>query len=156
MKKSKNSKENLLNVMYIALLSVIIGLIGTVFIDSIYTMLNSTKPKADYIVEIRNNAHKEKQNKKYENIDIEIDNIKERTQEIDNYTKQYKERIDYNNEPISSEIKDYKHNIIKEEATQKQDAKDSVEKTIIDKIDKPKMAIIIDDIASKAQLDGQL
>lgn len=160
MKKSNNRKRIVLNIMSLALVSTITGLLGIIFIDSINTISSITKiptPKTDYILHIKEDKNNKEsiytnKNNRYANIDDEIDGIKERTKSINNYTKQYKERIDYNKDPISSEVKDYKHNIISEDVKQEIQINKDKQK-IINNTGKPKIAIIIDDVASKTQLD---
>lgn len=156
MKKSRNNKKIALKIMAITIISIIASLLSVVFLDSIHeisSINNLPKFKTDYIVNIKNKD--EKKDSKYINIDNEISDIKKRTNDINNYTKQYKERINYDKETISSEIKDYKNNIINEEVKQQEEIqiyKDN-KNNLINNTQKPKMVIIIDDVASKSQLD---
>lgn len=137
MKKSNKNKKISFKIMYITFISAIISLLSAVFIDSIYSLAslnNNANIRSDYIIDIPKN----KSNNKVEKI------------------KQYKERIDYDKETISSEIKDYKHSIITDKDTQNIESAEEINKQIninFNKTIKPKLAIIIDDIANEKQIN---
>ncbi|RAX55339.1 hypothetical protein CCY99_01180 [Helicobacter sp. 16-1353] len=122
----------------------ILSLILAIF--SILVDLGTTRdvptPKADNILHLSNNTNKIKE------IDREIEYLEEQNDKVSTYTKQYKKRVDYDKNPTSSEIQDYKDNIIEEVVTEK---KPKYNKILKDS--KPKIVIIIDDIANKKQLE---
>ncbi|WP_181881754.1 divergent polysaccharide deacetylase family protein [Helicobacter sp. MIT 14-3879] len=90
--------------------------------------------------------------------DKEIQSLEEANKNIDEYTKQYKRRIDYN-KPISSESNDYQDSILTEQNKNEENKSRSNRKPSYNKIlktPKPKLVIIIDDIANKKQLNDIL
>lgn len=104
-------------------------------------------PKADNIIRLSDNTNTIK------NFNKEIEYLEEQNNKANTYTKRYKKRIDYDENPISSEISDYKDNILKETIIETEKtpprAKPAYKRVLKDK---PKIVIIIDDIANKKQL----
>ncbi len=109
--------------------------------------LTQPKPKADNIIHLSSNESKITQ------IDKEIKQLEQDAKDIESYTIQYKKRIDYSN-PTSSEIADYKDNIIQEVITPKiENIPNKTPYENIIKVSKPKVVIIIDDVLNTKQLN---
>lgn len=87
--------------------------------------------------------------------DNEIKKLQEDSKKIDFYTKERSKGIDYN-KPISSEVSDYQDSIkqISNEAKNQRKSKKIYRRILTSQ--KPKLVIIIDDIANKKQLDDVL
>lgn len=107
--------------------------------------LSHPKIKADNIVHLDDNN-------KIEKINNDIKQLEQDVKDIESYTIQYKKRVDYSN-PTSSEIADYKDNIIEEVVSTKNDnTQNKIPYKNILKDSKPKIVIIIDDILNTKQL----
>lgn len=110
-----------------------------------------SQPKADNFIRLSNNDNK------IENINVEIEQLEQDIKSVETYTIQYKKRVDYSNNPTSSEAIDYKDNIIEEVITPKQNIENTQHQIPYEKIvkdSKPKVVIIIDDILNTRQLDS--
>lgn len=133
--------KKLHNMMIFSLIFAIIALCVDLGLGGIIT------PKVDNILHLGDSV---------KNFDMQIDNLQRETDKINTYTKQYKKRVDYGNNTTSSEARDYEDSIIEEievvEIPPIEPKKPEIEYSI-PKDTKPKLVIIIDDIATKKQLD---
>lgn len=114
-----------------------------------YLIINLIEPKADNFISLNDN--------KIENINRKITQPKQDSNATMAYTIQYKKRVDYSNNPTSSEVLDYKDNIIEEKVIPKQEEnkeeKPKVQYQDILQDSKPKIVIIIDDVLNIKQLN---
>lgn len=109
--------------------------------------LGMTKPnlEVDNIVRLSSNDNK------IDQINKDISQLEQNAKDVESYTIKYKKRVDYNNNPTSSEVKDYKDNVIEEVITPNIDHMQNKIPDVL-KDSKPKMVIIIDDISNIKQL----
>ena len=114
-----------------------------------YLITNLIEPKADNFISLNDN--------KIENLNRKITQPKQDSNATMAYTIQYKKRVDYSNNPTSSEVLDYKDNIIEEKVIPKQEEnkeeKPKVQYQDILQDSKPKIVIIIDDVLNIKQLN---
>lgn len=133
--------------MILSLVCVIIALLADLGFSVPDSAISpSPAPKADNIVAI---------DEKIIDFGERIAHLHHEREKARNYTRQYRKRYDDN--PISSESRDYEDNIIEEIHIKERDLLPSepifAPKIELDAHAKPKIVIIIDDISTKRQLD---